>query len=235
MKSRSIAVTLSFLLAAGATTAVFLYLHGVKAGKTTVEPVATVQVIVSKQDIPAGTELDGLITGGAFTTLEIPTSAVVEGAVTDLTQLQGRTTNSLILQSEQISVARLAGSEQSASINRLGIPAGYQAMTVSLEAQRIVDGVVQQGDHVVVYATVTDPDTSFQETAIVVPDAEILRVIGPTLENPTADIFVTLALTPEDAAKVILSQEQGHVWLSLLPPGEQGAPQAPVTVADLVK
>jgi pilus assembly protein CpaB len=226
---------LSFLLAAGATAAVFLYLHGVKEDKTSVAPVSTVQVIVSKQDIPAGTELDGLITGGSFTTLEIPTSAVVQGAATDLSQLQGRTTNSLILQGEQISVARLEGSEQSASINRLGIPAGYQAMTVSLEAQRIIAGIVQQGDHVAVYATVADPKTNVQETATVVPDAQVLRLVGPTPENPGAEIIVTLALTPEDVAKVVLAQEQGHVWLSLLPPGERGAPQAPVSVTDLIK
>ena len=191
-----------------------------------------VRVIVAKRDIPAGTQLDGLISSGTFTTLQIPTSSVVEGAVTDLPQLKGRTTNSLILQGEQISSARLEGSSQSAAINRLGIPAGFQAVTISLESQRMIGGLVQQGDHLVVYATVSDPD---QKTATVIPDVQVLKVIGPSDKNQGGSTLLTLALSPRDTARVVLAQEQGHIWLSLLPPGEFGAPQTPVTVKELTK
>ena len=243
MKTRGVAVVLSFLLAFAAAGAVFLYLRGANDTKT---EAAVTTVIVSKQDIPAGTQLDSLISGGAFTTLSIPADAVVEGSVTALQQLQGRTTNSIILKGEQISSARLQGTQQSQATNRLGIPEGYQAVTISLESQRVLAGQIQQGDHVVVYATIQAPsaggtqNASLLETATVVPDVQVLQIDLPTVQQNTTNrtdgsSFITLALTPKDAAKVILAQEDGHVWLSLLAPNEQGRPQSPVTIAQLVK
>jgi pilus assembly protein CpaB len=241
MRSRGMAISLSLLLAGVATGAAFLYLSGVKSQKSSAKTIPMVQVIVAKRDVPAGTRLDGLISSGGFTSLRIPAATVVEGAVTDLSQLQGRTTNSLILQGEQISGARLEGSAQSAATNRLGIPAGLQAVTISLEPQRMVGGLVQQGDHVVVYATLSDPNGGGQATATVVPDVQVLSVLGsepgnaPGVGQAGKDTILTLALSPSDTARLVLAQEQGHIWLSLLGPGDHGTPQKPVTVKELVK
>jgi pilus assembly protein CpaB len=142
---------IAFVLAAGATAGVFLYVNGVKSdNKATSTNMAT--VIVSKRAIEAGTKLDTLIAAGDFTTVQVPADAVVPGAVTELSQLQGRSTNSFILQGEQISTARLQGSTAPTG-GVLGIPEGYEAVSVQLEPQRVVGGVIQTGDHVVVYAT----------------------------------------------------------------------------------
>jgi hypothetical protein len=46
---------------------------------------------------------------------------------------------------------------------------------------------------------------------------------------------VTLALTPRDSAAVVFAQEQGSVWLSLLPPDQKGAKSRPVNALQLVK
>jgi len=64
MKERGLVVVLAFLLAIGATAAVFLYVNGVKHDATSGG--TTTQVIVSKQVIPSGTNLDGLVSSGAF-------------------------------------------------------------------------------------------------------------------------------------------------------------------------
>ena len=84
MKNRGMALAVALLVAAGATAAIFLYVQSVKKHAT--QPSATVTVIVSKNDITAGTKLDSLITGGQFTTLSVPTDAVVPGAVTSEAQ-----------------------------------------------------------------------------------------------------------------------------------------------------
>jgi pilus assembly protein CpaB len=152
MRARGLTGVIAFVLAAAATIGVFLYVHGVKDNnKTTAGNVTT--VIVSKQDIPAGTKLDDLISGGGLTTLQVPSNAVVPGAVTEVSQLQGRTTSSFILHGEQITTARLQGETAFRTGGVLGIPKGYEAVTVQLEAQRVVNNVIQTGDHVVVYAT----------------------------------------------------------------------------------
>src|SRR5919198_3269785 len=148
MKTRGLAIALAVVLAGGATFAVFLYVQSIKdenVPQAAAENMVT--VIVPKQDLPAGTSLDGLISAGAFTTVRIPAEAVVPGAVTDLQQLQGRATSTFILQGEQISTARLQGSRQPTG-GLLGIPAGYRAASFQLEGQRVVNGVVQPGDHV---------------------------------------------------------------------------------------
>jgi hypothetical protein len=65
-----------------------------------------------------------------------------------------------------------------------------------------------------------------------VPDVLVLQVLNPSAEglNTGGNTFVTLALKPHDAAAVIAAQAQGLLWLSLLPPGQHGAQQAPVFI-----
>ena len=46
-----------------------------------------------------------------FTELQVPTDAVVDGAVTDVSQLRGQTTTAPVLANEQIPVGRLSGGE----------------------------------------------------------------------------------------------------------------------------
>jgi Flp pilus assembly protein CpaB len=216
-------------------------------------------VIVSKNDITAGTKLDSLVSSGQFTTLQVPADAVVPGAVTDLTQLRGKTTSSFILQGEQISTARLQGSTYNTG-GVLGIPKGYEGVTVQLQAQKVPAQVLQPGDHVTVYATFSDvsvirgsnlraflkgkqvsPDNSKAElgdfTVTLVPDAQVLKVTGEagtTNTGSTSDIMVTLALTPTDGQRAVFSQEKGSLWLATLPPGQTGHPLPPASYGQAI-
>jgi pilus assembly protein CpaB len=247
---RGVALALALLLAIGATVAVFLYLSAVK--KEHRAPVADfTTVIVSKQDIPADTKLDSLISAGAFTTLQVPRDAIVAGSVTDLSQLRGRTTNTFVLQREQISTSRLQGSTQ-ATGGVLGIPSGFQAVTVQLDPQKVPGQVLQPGDHVAVYATYSSVQiigggklgsilsgkgdatgvtttTAGDFTVDLVPDVQVLRVSNENLATAGSSsndgVLVTLALRPYDAQNVVFSQEKGSIWLALLPPGQKGTPQ----------
>ncbi len=66
-----------------------------------------VTVFVSTEDIPANQPLDPLVEQGVFAEILIPQMLLVEGAVTDLLQVEGSTTVTPILANEQISTARL--------------------------------------------------------------------------------------------------------------------------------
>src|SRR6266511_3279201 len=217
MKPRGLAMAVALLLAVGATSAIFLYVQGVK--KEAKPAANNVTIIVSKKNITAGTKLDTLIQEGQFTTVSIPRNALVDGAVTTLAELQGQTTASFILQGEQIVRARLQGSTQSTG-GVFGTRDGYQAVAVQLESQRVVGGFVKAG-------------VSF--TATLVPDVRVLKIGDSSGAGKGGNNLVTLELKPVDAAKVILAQEQAHVWLALLPPDQQGLPQPPVTISQLAK
>ncbi|MEX0832523.1 MAG: RcpC/CpaB family pilus assembly protein [Actinomycetota bacterium] len=225
MRERGLLVGAAFLLAVLATAAVFLYVNNVrKEAKTGGELVG---VIVSQQGIPAGTDLDPLIDAGAFREIQVPSDAVVSGAVTSLSQLQGGITREAILANEQIASARLVGSEQLPG-GALGIPKGMQAITLALELAPAVGDEVQQGDHVTVFAsgsfTTIKRGQELSETGsdTVVPSALVLKVVDPDPSDSDAGktLLVTLALTPRDGESVLGSQVSNEVWLGLLPPGE---------------
>jgi Flp pilus assembly protein CpaB len=235
MKSRASAVATALVLALVATGGVFLYIQGVRHSATTGG--GLVSVIVSKQDIPAGTPLDSLISSGAFTTRNVPRDDLVQGIVTDINQLRGKKTAFPILANEQISTARFRGATEALG-GRLGIPDGYVGTTVSLEAQRIVAGRIQQGDHVTLYGTyqAQGGGGQAQVTRTIVPDVRVLAITTSTSSSSgSAETLVTLALRPYDAELVVYTQEQGHLWMSLLPPNQQGVTAPPVKSENLVQ
>jgi pilus assembly protein CpaB len=236
MKSRSSVVMMALLLAMTATLAVFLYVQGVQEQARTGG--GTVEVVVSEEDIAAGTALNDLIDRGVFTTLPVTKDSLVDGAVTELTELKDRTTGAPILAGEQISTARLQGSNELPG-GTLGIPDGYSALSFSLELPRVAGGAIQPGDHVTAYGTFTGSATQGGSTTVtLVPDIEVLYVTRPAARQTTQanpNIMVTLALRPRDAQKLVFAQEQGSVWLGLLPPNQKGAAQRPTTLLELVR
>jgi len=258
MKSRGAAVTLAVVLAVAATGAIYLYVQGVR-GAQAAESTHMVTVIVPKQEIAAQTDLDGLIAHESFTTLRIPSDAVVDGAVTDLSQLKGQTTRYPILAGEQITVARLQGSTL-LKTGPLGLHPGYEAITLSFDLPQVVDGVIQAGDHVTMYASFSDVSVLTNNlkdliagkgtptklelggiTATVVPDVRILMVAGLAPGNGitgggggNGGVRVTFELTPSDAVNVLQANSGGSLWLALLPPDQKGEPLAPVNLFNVL-
>lgn len=243
MNSRGLLAVVAFLLAATATTAVFLYVKGVRDDAQTSEQVT---VVVASEDIPAGADLDDEITAGVFTTTEIAEDDLVDGAVTDLAQLDGRTTRYPILAGEQITTARLQGSEDELPGGVLGIPEGFTAVSVALDAPRVVGGALEAGDHVTIYGTFRPTGGGQANTAQsngvtvnLVPDVQVLRVRdatgGEVGSAAVGQATVTLALKPRDAQELIFAQEQGTVWFGLLGPNERGVQTPPLTIVQVVR
>jgi len=248
MKSRGLVVLLAFLLAAGAAVAVFLYLNNVKKEAEEGE----FRVVVSTQDIPASSDLDTYIQDGAFTTITVPEDAFVQGAVTRIEDLANKTNVSAIYAQEQIPLQRVTGAEPGGSY---GIAEGYQAVTVRLSAQQVVGAPLVRGSHVTVYSLfdgataddvgkaggpVSPTERGPAVSGVVLPvvlDVRVLDVLRPGLATGTQasdeDALITLELLPIDAEKVLFAQQQGTVWLALLPPDEEGVAVPPVDFTEL--
>jgi pilus assembly protein CpaB len=154
MRSRGLVVVLALILATLATVGVFLYSRGVK--EDALETGDIVEVIVSKVDIPANSDLNRFIEDGQFELLQLPSAAVVEDAITDISQLRNRRNSVFILAGEQIPLSRVEGGEVPGG--QLGIPEGHQAVTVELDAPRAIAGALAGGDNVTIYATFEDID-----------------------------------------------------------------------------
>jgi Flp pilus assembly protein CpaB len=162
MKSRGLVVGIAAVLTIAAAAFVYLYTNGVKQEAATGGSLST--VIVAKQDIPANTALDPLIEEGVFSQLRVPADAVVDGAITDPSQLRGLTTTAPILANEQIPASRLDTGEAPAGGN-LGITEGNMGVSIELDTARGVEGHVTNGDNVVVFATFP-ADTPIRKAAL---------------------------------------------------------------------
>lgn len=240
MRSRGLVVAIAVVLAVAAAAAVILYTQGVKEQ---VQNFST--VIVATQEIPANQRLDPLIEQGIFDEVQIPPEALIEGAVTDITQLQGAIAITTILANEQISLKRLSNSEE--RINDLGIEKGHIAVSVQLDAPQGGNSHVLPGDRVAVFATyqniqfvsgdlrqlVNNPSSTIQTsrsfqlpdfTVTLIPSVRVLSIENPEVDaetgqtNTNDQIRVTLDLLPEDAQRLVFAQENGLVWLGLLHP-----------------
>ena len=244
MRSRGLVVALAVLLAVAAAGAVVLYTNGVKKAAESGGSLTT--VIVATQDIPANTSLDPLIEGGGFKELSVPTDAVVDGAVTSLASLRGQTTTAPIVANEQLTASNLSSGEQVAG-GMLGISKGHLALTIKLNAPQGVNGNIQRGDNITIFATYTGasivtgatlpqllngtaPTTDKQElpdfTVSLIPTVRVLQVVNPAIDeagNPVGDsVTLTLDLLPADAQALTLANQTATLYIGLLPPGEDG-------------
>jgi pilus assembly protein CpaB len=222
-------VMLALILATLATAGVFLYSKGVK--ENAIEGGDLRSVVVSKVDIPANTDLSDLISQGRFATIDVPKDAVIDGAVTQVTQLEGQRNSVVIFANEQIPLARIRGNQVPGGL--LSIPEGEQAITVSLDASRAVSGALTGGDDVTLYATFDDVqlgtfdqkslkslikgkdagvDASnaqavprFDTTVVLAPQVQVLRVVRPTTQTIAGSTEVNQ--DPTAALQVILALE----------------------------
>ena len=249
MKGRGLVVFLALILATLATAGVFMYSRGVKTEANTGGTMA--QVVVSEVDLPARNDLDQMIKDDQFKIIQVPENVVVDGAITSVDQLAGKSNSVAILAGEQIPAARISGNVPGGA---LAIPEGMEAITVSLDASRGVAGAINSGDQVVIYGTYTDftdIDTGQKvptTTSVLVPTAELLAVFRPiasstlgsdesatSSEQLPGSLAVTLALSPEDTQRFVFTMETGRVWFGLLPPDENGQPMKPISFAQVVK
>lgn len=231
MKSKGITTLIALVLAATATLAVFLYVQGLEEKE---ETVGEVQVLVTSQDITAGTNLDELISTGALTSRLVSQNDVVPGAVTSLSEVEGKRTTAAILEGEQITTARLEGG--SLPGGTLGIPEGYQGLTLPLEAFRLVGGAVTEGDNVTIYGTFKRREG--EVTVTIVPQAEIIKYRTAAQEGTTTGATgdtITMALKPQKAQEVVFGIEVGTVYMSLIPPDQEGKQIAPTDLAKVIK
>jgi pilus assembly protein CpaB len=238
MKSRS-----STIIGAGVALAilgaalVFLYAHSLQgsAGAATGTDVAA---FVAKSAIPSGTKADSLTTyvkGQA-----VPAAARPADALTSLSQIANLETLRNISAGEVVAVSQFgtagaATATTTASTDGLAIPAGKNAITVTAPVPQAVAGYVSAGDLVNIYMT----GKGDQSARLLLSHVAVLAVVPANTPKiaaaapPTTDINFTLALSPQDAEKVIFAQTYEALWYGLVHPGDGPATSAGQTLKSL--
>jgi hypothetical protein len=183
MRSRGLVVAIAVVLAVLAAAGVIVYTNSLEKTITTEQ---TTEVVVSTQGIDANTPLGPLVDAGVFDLIRVPNEAVVPGAVTVIEDLRDDTTSLPILPNEQIPVDRLAAGQ---SADPLGIDEGNVGLGLSIGGPQSVNGYINQGAHIVVYATFAKgtPVTQVELNEMLSPqqlDAFYSSLVGEGVTNP---------------------------------------------------
>jgi Flp pilus assembly protein CpaB len=145
-------IVIALILAVAAAGLVIMYTSNVKheADKS----IKTTTVVVSKGDIVAGTPLNTLVDGGAFTTRQVATKDVVPGAYTSIKSLNtSLATATNVTAGAQITPAMFSDSKDTAIVNQ--IHGTMRAVQVAFNANRVLGGTLKAGDHVDIFGEIT--------------------------------------------------------------------------------
>lgn len=151
MNKRLIGVALAALLAVIGTIAILAYVND--ADDRARADVELVEVFVIEDRVSAGA--DEATIRGATGTSQVIADTVVDGVLTDLTQLDGKVAAVDLVPGEQVLLSRLidAASYDNGRSRLTSVPEGLHEVTVSLDPERVVGGQVTPGDTVGVLAT----------------------------------------------------------------------------------
>jgi len=238
MKTRIIVDVVALVLALLGTITLVTYVAA--ADQRAAAGAEFVDVFVVDEEIPQGTpgaEINELVSA-----TELPAISVTDDHVTDLAELEGLVTSAALLPGEQLRADRFIDPAVLAAQGEVPVPDGMQEVTIALEVQRVVGGVVRPGSTVGVVVTneiqtVTGADgqlTTAPATKFVLNRVLVTRVqAGSTYTPEDAEssetvavqtIMVTLALGTHDVEKVVWAREMQEdsaagVWLTLQPEG----------------
>ena len=212
---------IALLLSSITALLVYQYLKGVTGGPLIAEGVS---VIVAKVDILPKTK----ITLEMVSEVKVPPEYMQPGAVTSLDKVVGIMAREQIVSGEQISERRLVLESKSVGFTGI-IPRDRRAVTVAVNEVTGVAGFVKAGDYVDVVVSFDASAVGDNASQVVMQNILVLAANRDT-EIGTADITVkesvkeankmgtvTMAVTPDEAAKLSLADEKGKIRLALRP------------------
>lgn len=210
MKKRLVAALAAGLLAVMGVLVLVAWAN--KANERAFEGADLVSVVRVTQPVAEGTTSETL--GDSTEIVKLPKEAVPSGAVTDLADVSGLTTTTGLEAGEVLIAARLAA-PGAKTAEKSAVPEGYQEISLSLEAQRVVGGVLRPGDRVAVIANFKPEDGQEPDFGnLIRHDLLVTKVDAATIEEVGAASLVTLAVLTQDAEKIAFAQDFGKVWLT---------------------
>ena len=174
-------------------------------------------LVVAKQDVPVGTILEAQHVRLAGW----PQDTTVEGSFAKIEDVLGRGATAQIVTNEPIIDRKLAPKEAGGGLPPT-IPAGMRAMSVKVNDVIGVAGFTVPGTRVDVVVTIKDRDNSISRA--VLSNIQVLAA-GTKYDQeqskngqPIKTAVVTLLVTPPDAEKLALAQNEGQIVLALRNP-----------------
>lgn len=201
-----------------------------------------VPIFVAKEDIP----LREFVTAQMLEIEEWPKSKVPSGAISKIEDIEGRQTVLKLYAGEPILNVKLLG-KGDRIVFADGIPSGYRALPVKVDAVSGGAAMIRPGDRVdvTVFIRANQNSEILGETGIrtLLEDIKVFAVDGEVeIDAAEQDLrgvttrTISLLLNPEETAKVQLAMELGKINLVMRGHGDKNEARIPsMTIQDLFK
>ena len=218
MQRRILAAVAAVILAGIGAALLYSYVNSADA--RAMSKLETTQVLIATNVIPAGTSGANLLPLVELTLL--PKVAVVEGALTSVTEIADLEATTDLQVGEQVLASRFA-KPNTTSTGEIEVPSNLQQFTIQLDPSRVIGTNVKAGDKVGLYISVEVNQVALTKLAL--RDVLVTNVQGvpqvPAGDSgdvaPSSDVLITLAITPNAAAQVVWGAEFGKLYLALEP------------------
>lgn len=221
MGRRTVLLVAAVAVAALGVTLVFLYVSGIQRRAN--DDATLVKVLVATSAVTAGTSAEQAQQSGAFEQKEVPKAFFPAGALSTVEPIANQVALAPIYPGQQI-LAQMFG--QQSQTSALAIPKDQLAVSVQLGDPNRVAGFVVPGSDVAVFATVTQGKS--ERTQVLLARARVIGVGLTTTTTTTTTTnngqtteeiprtILTLALSQQDAQRLIFAQSRGELYFGLL-------------------
>ncbi|MHC1716004.1 MAG: Flp pilus assembly protein CpaB [Acidaminococcaceae bacterium] len=190
-------------------------------------PIAAETVIVAKTDIAPKTT----ITDDMIKEVSVPKDYIQPNALKEKKKVVGSITRETVISGEQITARRLVVAGKTSGFTGI-IPKDKRAMTVAVTEETGVAGFPKPGDYVDVVVTFDQQELGEPVSQIILQNLQVLATNheiegGETAAGSTnakasgtpasKTNTITLAVNPQEATQLALSDEKGKVRLALRP------------------
>jgi pilus assembly protein CpaB len=233
MARRSVLLLVAALIALAGTAMIVLYVQGIDARATKDQEL--VEVLVATETIDTGESVADAQEAGKIEKSEVRRADLVDGSLSSTSSISDLVSIGTIYPGEQL-IAKKFGSL--GDTQSLVIPDDKMAVSVELTDFERVAGFVNPGNEIAVFATALDPvlllpDNKEQKlasvTRIVLTRVPVLGVgttsvtsrttqneDGATTEEEVARTVLTIAVTQEEAERLIHADRSSELTFALL-------------------
>ncbi len=222
-----------FVIGAGAT---FFVLRNGSDGGTKTAAKGKATVVVAAKDIPSGTAGAQAVEQGLVKTQSVDTADKPAGAISDPSNLAGKTAAGNISKGTTITATQFAAPQTQGAV---AIPDGKMALALSLDPVPGVSGKVEAKDHIDIFGVVKDGPGA-PSAKLIMQNTEVLIVdpSGPAAlaSPPGTKLTYLLAVTAPEAEHLVYLTSFQSLYFSLVNKAAPTvAPTPGINAADALK
>lgn len=244
MSKRSGRYALLLAIGLGLATSFLVWRYVQDTATRAAGPVPMASVVVATRDLPART----FLTTEMLKVMQVPVAAKHPSAITSMDSAVGKVTKVPLTAGEQVLSTKFALEREDSGLSFV-VPPSKRAVAISVSEVIGAGGLVLPGDYVDVIAVFEAKTMGKDMATIILQNIEVLAVAqqiqGEVTQPSAPDLSplngtnqakqtakaqpkavptarsVTLAVTPEEAQRLVLAEERGKLRLALRPQQEK--------------